>query len=410
MDHPPTGINPGLRPQKVPIGGSRTPHYGIRYKRPQTGVTSPAPAPAVPFNPVEHHKGTGPKASDHFTHEEMSHTPEHDVRQSHADLPKLYEHAAAYKEWMDEKIDRGKGLSVQLGLHVVEGRSVTPEDFAEGHKRGGMVLMAPLKGEKRAREKVEQKGVGFDHLKDLSRATVAVSHPDDIAHVTHRLRQAGFPLAGAPDYKVTPAGYQDITVRPHHPETGHVGELQIMPIDMLHAKQHGFSGIPGHALYEEMRAMTPEELETPQGKARYEHLNAQSNALYGEAVRRMESRQPQLHAKGQTMKGVTRVKAHTRRKRSHFHHPDVARKGQHALAPGYFSWEGHPAMRRERAGWPVYLVDGQWKRVPDLSKFDHEAAHVDEQRFLAMLRRHTGQNGKLGKALAMMLLLKGMGL
>jgi len=376
------------------------------YPQPRPGVSTPATRPAAPpigaphFDPESAHRRTGPEATEHFTHEEMTATPEHEVRQKSGHLPTLYQHAAAHKEWLDNVIDREKGLSSKLGLHVVEGHSPTPEDYAAGHRKGGMVILAPLKGEKRAKEKIEGKGGDYRQLKDVSRATIAVSHPDDIAHVTHHLRQAGMPLAGAPDYKKTDAGYQDITVRPQHPQTGHVGELQIMPIDMLQAKQHGLGGeAAGHKLYEGMRSMKPADLETPEGKVRYQDLNARSNRLYGQAVRNMEGRTPVLGKKGGLMKGQGK-------RRSHFHHPDVARRGRPALSAGYYSWDGQPAVRRAHASWPQMLVRGQWKHVPDLGKFDHEATRVSESTFLRMIRGRATRGGRLAKAIALKLLLE----
>ncbi|MBI3946002.1 MAG: hypothetical protein HY321_08795 [Armatimonadetes bacterium] len=76
------------------------------------------------------------------------------------------------------------------------------------------------------------------------------------------------------------------------------------------------------------------------------------------------------------------------RKRSIFVHPDVAHQGRDPLSAGYYSWEGTPAVRRAHASWPLFLCRGEWKHVPDLGKFDHEASRIDEKTFLRMLRGH----------------------
>jgi hypothetical protein len=339
---------------------------------PRGGIATPAAKPAVPKAPPAA-ATTGPAATREFTHQEMTLPHESAVTQRHNDLERLYSEASSHKKWMDNVIDRGQGLSAKLGLHVVEGRKLTPQDYDEAHKKGGLVHIAPLKGRDRALEKSGQKG-GHQHLKDLSRATIAVSHPDDIAHVTHHLRQAGMQFAGAPDYKHTDAGYRDITMRPVHPKTGHVGELQVMPLDMHQAKQHGFEGehsTSGHKLYDQFRSLTPETLKTPAGRAQYEGAIARSNALYGEANRRIEGRTP--HFAGGTM---TKAVKHG----AQYH-------AKHYLRPGYYHFEGQLARRKSQSAWPEVRVGAQWKPVHSLYAFDHNATRIADAQVRRALQK-----------------------
>ena len=216
-------------------------------------VSAPPPASPMPAHVDTHpamsagvsasqkHMATGPAATPEFTHQEMTHIEPDDTRQPTKDLDTLFHQAPEHKEHLDNLIDRAKGVGSQLGMHIVEGRMPTKEDYETAHKKGGMVLMAPLKKRARAEEKVATEYEGDpSRIRDLSRATIAVSHADDIPHVTHMLRQQGMQLGSKPKYKKTSAGYQDISLYPQHPHSGHVGELQIMPLDMHQAKEQGF--------------------------------------------------------------------------------------------------------------------------------------------------------------------------
>jgi hypothetical protein len=362
---------------------------------PFMGMPASAP-PSMPASPpafhasqnltaAQQHVQSGPSATKDFTHTEMSLPHDDDTLQHTANKDVLYAHAAKHKEWMDHVIDRGRGVSAKLGLHVVEGRHPTEEDFAAAHQKGGMVVMAPLKGHERASEKAETKG--WDGLRDLSRATIAVKHPDDIPHIMHHARKMGLNIAARPDYKQTDAGYQDVTVRPRHAETGHIGELQMMPLDMMQAKNSGLGGehaTPGHKLYEEMRSIKPEERELPENKARYEKANAQSNALYGEAVNRMGSRTP--HFANALAKALAGYRRQLRQK--HFVSPASQHGGHHPLRPGYYSYEGHPAIRATHAGSPRFWHNGAWQHVPDLGEFDHTARRITPQEFEVLRKRH----------------------
>jgi hypothetical protein len=347
--------------------------------------TPPAYHAALNLTAAQQHLQSGPSATKEFTHSEMTLPKDDDVRQHTDNKSVLYDHAAKHKDWMDHVIDHGQGVSAKLGLHVVDGRNPTDEDYAQAHQKGGMVVMAPIKGEARAGEKAQQKG--WDGLRDLSRATIAVKHPDDIPHVMHHARKLGLNIAAQPDYKKTDAGYQDITVRPRHAETGHVGELQVMPLDMMQAKNNGLGGehgTPGHKLYEDLRSVKPEERETPDNKARYESANRRSNALYGEAVRRMDERTPRFA--NALAKSVANYKRQVRQR--HFQSPALHHGGHHALRPGFYRYEGMPAVRTTQSGSPRYWHGGAWKHVPDVGEFDHSAQRISQEQFETLRKQH----------------------
>jgi len=66
--------------------------------------------------------------------------------------------------------------------------------------------------------------------------------------------------------------------------------------------------------------------------------------------------------------------------------------GDHPLRPGYFLWDGIPAIRREHAGWPVFWTRSGWQHVPDLCKFDHEARRISRREFREALRSVRAQD------------------
>jgi hypothetical protein len=305
-----------------------------------------------------------------------------------SDPAELYRHAARHKEWHDQVLDRGQGLSAKLGLHVVDTVLPTDEDYEQAHKKGGMVLLAPLKGEKRFHEKVNGKyGGDASKMKDVSRASIVVPHPDDIPHITHALRALGMTYAAQPTDRFadpTPAGYGDVQLAPVDPD-GHIGELQIHTLDMMRAKEAGLpkdehdagaGAYPaGHKLYERLRTLDESDRDfTPEEKAEREHIIAQSNEIYGEAARRMHTRtrghkHPLEKSLAATveysvalMKGF--VKGHYRKNPTHRGVHNMSDEKQHPLRAGYFRWDGHLCRMESKGARPQYWNGKHWVYVP----------------------------------------------
>jgi hypothetical protein len=61
-----------------------------------------------------------------------------------------------------------------------------------------------------------------------------------------------------------------------------------------------------------------------------------------------------------------------------------------SLEPGYFVWDGIPAIRRNHSDYPEIWHSGKWHYVPDLGKFEHEAVRISEEEFLPILEHHGG--------------------
>ena len=354
---------------------------GIKTRRLRKSAVLGAPPPAMP--PIERgrpavQKGvtaaqqnmqSGPKATPEFTDREMSRPAASEIRQPSNHLDTLYEQAAAHKEHLDNLIDKGQGVGDKLGMHIVHGHP-SEHDIAEGHRKGGLVVMAPLKGRDRAEEKVAKDyGGDTSQIKDLSRATIAVRHADDIPHVMHRLRQHGMQMKSAPKFKRTNAGYQDITVHPVHSETGHIGEMQMMPLDMLHAKSHGLPehGFPtaGHRLYEDQRILEAKENRTVDEQRQLKKLDAESNGLYGTANGLHDTRIPAFAQR--LVKGLydAIVKA-------------VQIRGAMRRGKMFHKESGHT-----HSNWR----DGGWYHPADHGHFVHNASQISEHEFHQLCRK-----------------------
>jgi hypothetical protein len=166
-----------------------------------------------------------------------------------------YAHAERAMPGFQEILDRGKGLSARLGGHVV-----TDFQKALGEMEstpGPFVIIAPLKGKERAREKVGAWfGNDWGRMNDLVRATVAVDGPDDVAKAVEGLKAEmgahGWTVNQKPTNRFEnplPSGYRDMSVTVRSPE-GMTAEVQINTKAMIRAKEG-----PGHKLYERARAI-----------------------------------------------------------------------------------------------------------------------------------------------------------
>lgn len=158
----------------------------------------------------------------------------------------------------------------------------------------GFLFMGPLKGEKRAKEKVaaDYQVDGKDdwsQVRDMVRATIAVPMVTQIPKVLAELKAAGMELAQKPKnnlIKPLPGGYRDINLIVKTP-CGLLAELQIHIKPMTLAKEKG------HKPYEASRSIeakykvkgthkTPEKWEPEDRKKHGTAMKDQEN-LYDDA-------------------------------------------------------------------------------------------------------------------------------
>lgn len=116
---------------------------------------------------------------------------------------------------------------------------ITPEEW---NNDSGFLFIAPLKGEKRAKEKVEADyGGDWSQLRDIVRATISVPTMGHVKQAIAHMRSAGIELAQKPKdrfAKPTAEGYRDLMTIVKLPN-GMLAELQLHVKAMTLAKEEG---------------------------------------------------------------------------------------------------------------------------------------------------------------------------
>lgn len=143
-----------------------------------------------------------------------------------------------------EGLDQFRGLlgKVASSMGLESGKkpeALTPEDWGNDK---GYLFVAPLKGEKRAKEKCEADyGGDWSQLRDIVRATISVPTMGHIKEALEHLKANGLELAQQPKdrfAKPTAEGYRDLMTFVKLPN-GMLAELQIHAKPMTLAKEEG---------------------------------------------------------------------------------------------------------------------------------------------------------------------------
>lgn len=167
----------------------------------------------------------------------------------------LKQHADQAQQHFAQIWNLGKGLASQLGYETMKPGTSTAEITERLKKPGGVLLMAPVKGEKRALEKVNSDYRGdWGQLTDMVRGSIAVDSPEELERVIERMKSdPNVKIAKQPKDRMNkplPVGYRDIMVHIRMPN-GMVAEMQLHLKPMLLAKDFG----EGHHHYETMRSI-----------------------------------------------------------------------------------------------------------------------------------------------------------
>lgn len=205
---------------------------------------------------------------------------------------------AQYREILG-KVQQTMGLKSGM-----KPEDVTPEQWANDD---GLLFIAPLKGEKRAREKVEADyGGDWSQLRDVVRATISVPSMAHVKQALGHLKDAGLELAQKPKNrfeKPTPEGYRDLMAIVKLPN-GMLAELQIHTKAMTLAKEQG------HKDYEITRTLQGKYGE-PQPSDTW--MDADHTKFY-EAVRRQKEIYDQAWSKSNGSGGKELIKSEQRGK------------------------------------------------------------------------------------------------
>lgn len=154
----------------------------------------------------------------------------------------------------------------------------------------GFLFMGPLKGEKRAREKVQADYKGdWSQVRDMVRATIAVPMVTQLPMVLRTLEANGMKLAQKPKnnlVKPLPGGYRDINLIVKVPN-GLLAELQLHVKPMTVAKERG------HKPYEVSRSIEAKYKDkgleddkskwSPEDREAHSKAMAEQEKIYGDA-------------------------------------------------------------------------------------------------------------------------------
>lgn len=220
----------------------------------------------------------------------------------------LYAVAQKAQEGFLDVLDRGIGVSADLNAKthaMVDGdKEFIDKQFAdavaavEADPNTPHIVVAPLKGKERAREKVDGKYKGdWSRLSDVVRGTVVVPNVQGLSDALEAVKKEALArgwtvsalenrmteVPGSENHKgPTGSGYTDFNIRLESPEGLHT-ELQFNTSGMFLAKQG-----EGHTLFEEERAIMDGQaarglpLSAAQRERVFE-LRKQQMALYGKA-------------------------------------------------------------------------------------------------------------------------------
>lgn len=211
------------------------------------------------------------------------------TKQVKATKEDLYQQARDEKPSFDKGLNTGEGVDKAIGATVA--RPTNAEEFKKAIESDGpTVIIAGLKGEKRASEKVNGKyGGDWSRLTDVIRATVAVGSKSEIPGAVDAVRKEmadhGWHIAEKPDNRIenpTPGGYRDLNLL-FRSSTGHLAEIQINTKAMIRAKEGD-----GHKLYEEYRVIdeaikSGNREPTTEETDKLRTLSARMSSLYNDA-------------------------------------------------------------------------------------------------------------------------------
>jgi len=234
--------------------------------------SAPAAAP-----PAENQPATAAATAPLFSADELAHLPSKASQPFHTQ-EELFTKSAEALDELQGWLNRGKGICSKLGYETM-GKGM---DDIQWSKPGGMLFIAPLKGEKRAAEKVEADyGGDWSQLKDVVRCSIAVDSMGDIKDVLSALQKGGMELAQQPKdrfNKPLPEGYRDLMLSVKF-KNGTIGEVQVHLKAMLEAKG------AGHKPYEAMRTIDakPREQWSDEDGASWQAAFEQSKQIYGDA-------------------------------------------------------------------------------------------------------------------------------
>lgn len=225
---------------------------------------------------------TDPTAPDYLFSDDAVKALPKKVDQPAKTQEELFRMGAEGLDQLKTWLDKGKGVSSRLGHRLMTKGpdEVTPEEWQQP---GGMLFIAPLKGEKRAKEKVEgEYGGDWGQLRDVVRCSIAVDGMAEMKDLLKRFDESGMKLPMQPKDRFNRiklgSGYRDVLMNVKLPN-GMLAEVQ------LHLKGILLAKIAGHKHYEETRTieLKPADQWTPEERTKHADATAAMKKLYDDA-------------------------------------------------------------------------------------------------------------------------------
>lgn len=324
--------------------------------------------PAYTKQPSTHHP-----TRQFFTEDEMK-LPKKKA-QPHNTKAALYESAKHANNEFKNIFNNGGEFEKALGLTHYPPGTYNPDHLGDEvlGKKGPILLTAPLKGEKRATEKVMSDYNGdWSQITDVVRGTIAVDNYHDIDTVVKKMKEAGVKVAAKPKDRFsspTDVGYRDVMLSVELP-SGHVAEMQVNVKPMLAAKEKA------HKEYEDMRSIEAKmknegrEIMTPEEENIYRTAADKSLDMYNAAW--------DVANGGKGVGASARVRLTKRMK--------TAEKHETIL---YYETKDGIAYRKPHSLPVKILPNGAVRVVYDSFHFDHDATQITLQQF-NQLRKEMG--------------------
>lgn len=293
-------FNPDLHPRN-PIGefvrkglgasspaGTSTPASRLRSSKGKGGVLGQSRA--ISDRGITHQSVAREMASGGFVSKP--------AENPHKNLESAYAAARKAEEPYRQMMDAGAGVNKRLGgqaLHIGDSKEEWQRAINTVRNNPGKVytILPPLKGKKRAKEKVETEYEGdTTRLADLNRSSVVVPTLDGVPAAIQAVHEE----AKARGWKIIkvkhridnpgPDGYRDVQLRVQT-DSGLPTEVQIHLREIWLAKEAG----QGHVLYERVRAIEARAARadrdlTPAEEKTRQRLTKEMAKLYGNTFHR----------------------------------------------------------------------------------------------------------------------------
>lgn len=262
-------------------GGARVQGVGGKVKK----VHASRLAKGHKFDPSVHGSSSMKDEDIAKLHEHMGEPTGRESHKGVKDEDSAYASADTAMRQFQRALLGDNGVAKALHAEVFLADSAGAMKSLREHPDKPVLIIAPMKGRVRAKEKAEKDANGWAGVKDLVRGSIVVPNLDMVPKALKALKASGIKVARIKNRFANPAGaYRDMLLNMELPN-GHVGELQVHIAPMIRAKDD----FGGHAHYEVERSVSEREEKgghppiTSADRAAVEHAKGHMKELYNQA-------------------------------------------------------------------------------------------------------------------------------